>query len=328
MKRIPKYTQIFLKKLCNKQSLVFLFFLALSTAFWFLQVLNDVHEEDFDLRINQNALPKGVVVTSDLPSTVRVTIKDRGSVLLNYKYSSTLPQITLDASFFNAQEGHVRILSSELVKQIRPSLSASSQIISIKPDTLDFYYNHGRSKRVPVIVEGTLPTAPGYTIIGREKLSPDSVTVFALGNVLDTISVIKIQGSSFSPFRNSVTAEAKLHTLRGLKIIPNHVKLSVVVDRLVEKKLIVPVGSINVPDDQLFRAFPSQVEITCQVPMSLYRGILPSHFMVAADYSQSHAEDQNASNAKCQLVVIKSPSVASHIRLSQEEVEYVLENRK
>ena len=85
MRRIPKYSRIIIKKLCNKQTFIFLFFLALSTAFWFLQVLNEVHEEDFELRINQNNLPKGIVITSDLPSSIRVTIKDRGATLLNYK---------------------------------------------------------------------------------------------------------------------------------------------------------------------------------------------------------------------------------------------------
>ena len=111
MRRIPKYSSFILKKLCNKQTLIFLFFLSLSTAFWFLQVLNEVHEEEFDLRIDQKNLPKGIVITSDLPASLRVSIKDRGATLLNYKYNRTVPDLTLDPSLFTAQEGHIRILT-------------------------------------------------------------------------------------------------------------------------------------------------------------------------------------------------------------------------
>lgn len=325
MRRIPKYSRIIIKKLCNKQTFIFLFFLALSTAFWFLQVLNEVHEEDFELRINQNNLPKGIVITSDLPSSIRVTIKDRGATLLNYKYSRTLPDITLDPSLFTAQEGHLRILTTELIKQIRPALSASSQIVSIKPDTLDFYYNHGRSKRVPIRIAGTLPTANGYTIIGKTRLKPDSVTVYATQSVLDTITAVYIRTNAFSPFKSSKTIDAKLHGMRGCKIMPNHVQMAFIVDRLVEKRFTVPIGSINVPDDQLLRTFPSQTEVIFQVPMSLYRAIQPAHFAVVADPEQNIDSEGNPASAKCKLVVLKSPSIVSHIRLADSEVEYILE---
>lgn len=326
MRRIPKYSRFILKKLCNKHTLIFLFFLSLSTAFWFLQVLNEVHEEEYDLRINQNNLPKGIVITSDLPSALRVNIRDRGATLLNYKYNRTLPDITLDPSLFTAQEGHMRILTSELVKQIRPSLSASSQVVSIKPDTLDIYYNHGRSKRVPVRLVGNISTANGYTIIGKERLTPDSATVFATQAVLDTISAVHIRTALLPTFKSSGTISAKLHAVHGVKITPNHVKISFVVDRLVEKRLTVPIGSINVPEGQLLRTFPSQTEVIFQVPMSLYRSIQPSHFAVVADHSQASSNEDTPEGAKCHLVVLRSPTVVSHVRLVENEVEYILEN--
>ena len=325
MKRIPKYLKIILRKLCNKQTFIFLFFLALSTAFWFLQVLNEVHEEDFELRINQRALPKGVVITSDLPVSVRVTLKDRGATLLNYKYNRALPEIVFDSSLFSAQEGHLRILSTDLIKQIRPALSGSTQIVSIKPDTIDFYYNHGRSKRVPVKLGETIPMANGYTVIGKERLQPDSITVFAAQQVLDTLSAVYVHINALSPFKASGTIDAKLRTIRGVKFTPDRVRLSFIVDRLVEKRFTVPIGSINVPEGQLLRTFPSQTEVIFQVPMSLYRVIQPSHFSVVADYAAPLTEDGNASSAKCRLLVLRAPSVASHVRLAQEDVEYVLE---
>lgn len=325
MRRIPKYSSFILKKLCNKQTLIFLFFLSLSTAFWFLQVLNEVHEEEFDLRIDQKNLPKGIVITSDLPASLRVSIKDRGATLLNYKYNRTLPDLTLDPSLFTAQEGHIRILTSELVKQIRPSLSASSQITSIKPDTLDIYYNHGRSKRVPVRLLGDISTANGYTIIGKECLTPDSATVFATQAVLDTISAVYIRAALLPAFKNSSSIVANLHAIRGVKITPSRVKISFVVDRLVEKRLTVPIGSIHVPERQLLRTFPSQTEVIFQVPMSLYRSIQPSHFTVVADHSQASPNEDTPESAKCRLVVLKYPSVVSHVRLAENEVEYILE---
>lgn len=59
--------------------------------------------------------------------------------------------------------------------------------------------------------------------------------------------------------------------------------------------------------------------------MSLYRSIQPSHFTVVADHSQASPNEDTPESAKCRLVVLKYPSVVSHVRLAENEVEYILE---
>lgn len=304
----------------NRRFLTFLFFLALSTTFWFLQALNEVYEEEFEVPVEIKNMPRGVVLTSEPPAAVRVTLRDRGVTLLNYKYGDKLPRITIDRNVFTGTEGRVRILAAELQRRIRPSLASGTQMLSVKPDTLEFYYNHGRFKRVPVRLLGEPAAAAGYTISGR-KIMPDSVTVHAADALLDTISAVYAPIDSLHELTASTSATLHLRQTRGVKLTPSAVRIFLAVDRLVEKKLTVPVMSEHFPDGVQLRTFPAQVEVIFQVPMALYRTITPEQFCVVVDHDKLPADG----SAKCRLEIRITPAAVSHVRLASEEVEYVLE---
>lgn len=310
----------FFRKMWNRQFLTFLFFLVLSTTFWFLQTLNEVYEEDFDVPVEVRNMPRGVVLTSDLPPTVKVTLRDRGVTLLNYMFGDKLPRVVIDPAVFTATEGRVRYFAADLLRQIRPGLASGTQVVSIKPDTLEFYYNHGRFKRVPVRLLHRPTPAAGYTI-AKQELTPDSVTVYAAGAMLDTITAAYASADNLHGVTASATAELPLQAIRGVKFTPNRVKLFYAVDRLVEKKVTVPILSENFPADLRLRTFPSQVEVNFQVPMTLYRTISADLFSVVVDYNSLPADG----STKCSLIIRNAPAAVSHVRLASDEVEYVLE---
>ena len=265
-------------RMWNRQFLVFLFFLALSTSFWLFQALDETYEEDFSLPVELRNIPRDVVIASDVPKAVQIVLRDKGTTLLNYMYGDKLPAVVIDYEVYANPSGHIRILAAEILRQIRPKLASGTQVVSIRPDTLELYYNNGSSKRVPVRMEGQI-SAP-------------------------------------------VSAKLKLKAVRGAKFVPDEVSFSLGVDRLVEKRLTVPVVGVNCPDGVQLRTFPSQVEVIFQVSMSLYRRIHPDDFSVVVDYKELQAND----STKCRLRVAESPAGASHVRLSTEEVEYVIEN--
>ena len=55
----------------NKEFLIFLFFLALSGAFWLMLALNDTYEKEVKIPVRIVNIPKNVVVTSDIDDTLR-----------------------------------------------------------------------------------------------------------------------------------------------------------------------------------------------------------------------------------------------------------------
>ena len=69
----------------NKELLIFLFFLALSGIFWLMMTLNETYEKELCVPVRLTDVPRNVVVTGDLPDTVRITVRDKGFTLVTYE---------------------------------------------------------------------------------------------------------------------------------------------------------------------------------------------------------------------------------------------------
>ena len=134
----------------NKEFLIFLFFLGLSGGFWLLATLNETYEKDFIVPIHLTNLPKDVVITSNDDDVVRVTLRDKGFTIMGYLYTERLRPIVLNfANYANKSRGKGVIPAADIQKQLYTHLSGSTKIVSVKPDTLEFFFNYGESKRVP-----------------------------------------------------------------------------------------------------------------------------------------------------------------------------------
>ncbi len=319
-RKIKVAFQYIFRRMWNRQFLVFLFFLALSTSFWLFQTLNETYEENFALSVELRNVPRDVVITTELPKSLQVVLRDKGTTLLNYKYGDKLPAVILDYNIYANSSGHVRILSSEILRQLRPKLASGTTVVSLRPDTLEFYYNNGKYKRVPVRLQGQIIPAAGYTI-AAQHIRPDSVLVYASNEQLDTIDAAYIQPVYLRDVSASFSERMAFVSVRGAKFVPAEVDFDLRVDRLVEKRFSVPIIGKNFPEGEQLRTFPSQVEVIFQVSMALYRRIHPDDFTVVVDYAQLPADSN-----KCRLRVEEIPAGVSHVRLASEEVEYVIEN--
>ena len=87
--RTERKIRIFLLRKESREFLIFLFFVFVSASFWLLQTLDDHYETEFSVPIKLKNVPQDVVITSDLPSDLRVTVGDRGTVLINYMLGRT-----------------------------------------------------------------------------------------------------------------------------------------------------------------------------------------------------------------------------------------------
>lgn len=309
------------QRMWNPRSLVFLFFLLLSTVFWFLQSLNEVTEHDVEVKVDWSEVPRGKVLTSEVPATLQVTLRDRGFALLNLLYGDHVPTIRVPASAFEAREGHVRLMVADLVKTLRASLPATTTISGHKPDTLDFYYNSGRSRRIAVRPASPIVPASGFTVV-RTAFDPDSITIWAAQSVLDTLRCVTVGMADLNGTAATIDTLLPVTPIRGARIQPADVRVRATTERLVEKRVRADIVGENFPPGVRLRTFPAQVEVYCQVAMSEYRRTNAQQFRVTVDYN--HLGD--ISGNRCRVVLQRTPASARYARLSTNEVEYVLEH--
>lgn len=105
-----------------------------------------------------------------------------------------------------------------------------------------------------------------------------------------------------------------------MRIIPDHITVTVPVEPLISKRRNISIEVINQPADIKTITFPSTVEATYLVPMSAFN----TDYQIKAylDYQQI---DRKSSYARIKLSAI--PGVYRNVTLSADSVEYVIEKR-
>lgn len=308
----------------SKEFVIFLFFLALSGIFWLSLTLNETYEREFAVPVSVVGIPKNAVLTSDEVDTVRVTIRDKGIILVAYRYGETLSRIDLPFRNYTHNNGTGLIPASEIQKYIYQRLGSSSKITAIKPEKMEFYYSYGSKKQVPVRWSGRVIPEELY-FISRVTYSPDSVTIFASEEKLDSISMVYTEQLNYANFRDTLTVDCNLAKLKGVKTVPDHVRVSFYTDVLTEERISgIPIVGINLPEGKALRTFPAKISVSFVAGVSVYRNLKPEDFTVIVDYN----EIQRNPSEKCRIYLKDTPSGISRVKLETTMVDYLIESQE
>lgn len=313
----------FLFSSANREFLTFFFFLVLSTIFWLMTVLNETYEREIGVPAYLVNIPKNVVVTSDMEDTVRVTVRDKGFALLAYTYGEGIRPINVNfQSAITRQSGYGVVSSQELMKMINQRFSGSSKIVQVKPDRLDFHYNYGLSRQVSVKMSGHV--VPGKSFyLARTRFWPEKVTVYGSKQALDSLRFVKTVPINITNFNDTVLRTVALETIKGVKIVPNTVRIGLYPDILTEENIEVPITAINMPEGKVLRTFPQRVTVNFIVGASMFRSISPEQFAVVVDYNEiiDHPSD------KCSIHLRETPQGVRNARLKMTQVDYLIEEQ-
>ena len=313
----------FLFSSANREFLTFFFFLVLSTIFWLMTALNETYEREIGVPAYLVNIPKNVVVTSDMEDTVRVTVRDKGFALLAYTYGEGIHPINVNfQSAITRQSGYGVVSSQELMKMINQRFSGSSKIVQVKPDRLDFHYNYGLSRQVSVKMAGNV--VPGKSFyLARTRFWPEKVTVYGSKQALDSLRFVKTVPINITNFNDTVLRTVALETIKGVKIVPNTVRIGLYPDILTEENIEVPITAINMPEGKVLRTFPQRVTVNFIVGASMFRSISPEQFAVVVDYNEiiDHPSD------KCSIHLRETPQGVRNARLKMTQVDYLIEEQ-
>ena len=321
--QIFKVVGNFLFSSLNKEFLIFLFFLLLSGAFWLMMALNETYEEELKVPVRLVGMPRNAVMTDEPADTVKVTVRDKGFTLVTYKYGHWFRPLTFKfATYANEDQGHGAIPAADIIKQVQSQLYGSSKLLSVKPEKLDFYFTYGASKKVPIRFRGKISTSKSY-YLAHTEFSPMMVTAYANKKVLDELKYVEIEPFNYRNLQDTIHQNVRLQKIRGVKLVPSTVRLSVYPDVLTEESIEVPVSAVNMPAGMVLRTFPSRVTVRFTIGASQFRMIRPEQFNVVVDY-QALAENPSD---KCTLQLRSVPSSVSKAKLELDEVDYLLEQQ-
>ena len=175
------------------------------------------------------------------------------------------------------------ITTVDIQKAITKNLHSSTKIVSMKPERLEFYFNYGQRKEVPVRLAGNMDPAGSY-YLASTHVEPSTVAVYASQKLLDSLnSVTAIL--NITNYEDTVVQTVPLTKRTGMKCVPAEVKVTLCPDILTEQTIEVPVTAVGMPADKILRTFPAKVEVSFNVGASVFRFIHPEQFTVQADYN-------------------------------------------
>jgi len=301
---------------------VFLFFFVVSAGFWLLQTLNETFETEISVPLKLKNVPEDVYITTELPRQIHVTIRDRGTTLVRFIRYTVQNAIEVDFAKYDAglTTGRVQVPSSDIQQWIQKQLGVSSSINSMRPDTLEYYYNRGVARRLPVKVCGSITAAP-QNYIQSVSLSEDSVLVYAPNAVLDTMQYAYTQAVSFLQMREDAVHNVSFRRMKGVAYDPGMVQVTAHVGYYAEKTVEVPVIGLNFPADKVLRTFPSKATVTFRVESGMYQRVTADNFVLAVTYEELL---QNPSD-KCRLHLKSLPDGVTNARIVPQEVDYLIE---
>lgn len=313
----------FLSDFSGKEFLIFLFFLALSSIFWLMMTLNETYEVEFKVPMVVTGVPKNVVMTSEPSDTIRVSVRDKGLVILLYStYKRFHPLAIRFATYADKETGHGEIPSSDLLRQLRLQVYGSSTITSVKCEQSSFSFNYGLNRRIKIMLTGKVVPIDNY-YLAHVQIKPDNATVYASRHVLSRIGSVLTEQLDISNFNDTVTREIGLRPITGAKIVPMKVKVTLYPDVLTEGSVDVPITTVNRPKDLVVRTFPQSVKVRYNVGANVYRLVRPADFQVTADFKEisSHPSD------KCNIYLHNNSRYARNAKLEVSQVDYLIEQQ-
>jgi hypothetical protein len=319
--RMSKQMKDFLLSDKSREFFIFLFFFFVAGGFWLLQTLNADYETEFSVPVRLRNVPDNVVITSEPVSKLQVRVKDKGTVLLNYMLGRSFYPVTVDFSDYkNSKDNVVEILSSRFSKSIISQLKNSTQLLSVKPDTLEYIYSTGVSKKVPVSLQGEVRAGREY-YFPDTIFEPDSVLMYAPQSILDTIHTAYTEYVNLQEVSDTLVKQLSLDRRKGVKFIPSTIQMTLPVDIYTEKTVDVPLRGVNFPPDKALRAFPSKIKVTFQVGVSRFRDITADDFHINVSYE----ELLKLGSSKYTVRLRSIPEGVSNVRFTPEQVDFIIE---
>ncbi len=305
----------------GKEMLLFLLFLLISYVFWLLLTLNNEMQDDLDVPFTVVEVPDSVTFISDVPTSIKVSVRDKGSALMRYKWGSAK---VMKINWKDYREGDNKLLlnRADLAARLRDYFGGSSQIITVMPDSVRILYTTQPGKRVPVIFNADLHPAMGYIVNGPIKAPHDSVWLYSIDDLPHSLKSVETVPIVRSGLDDTTLISARIKNIPGVRIIPDHVEFSVPVEPLISRKQMAPIVVKNLPPDKGIITFPSSVEVSYLIPMSDYNSEL-YEVNAYVDYN----DVRHATGGKLPVTLSLLPDQYHNTEMSPDSVEFIIEQK-
>lgn len=305
-----------------KEVLIFFCFVLLSFGFWTLQSLQQEYEIEIEVPVAYKNIPSDITFVGNPPQTIKVRVKDKGSILLNYTFRSYF--VPIEVSMDKPEQEDSGLLSlpkQDIESIIRKQLIASTTLVDFTPPQISILYSKLQEKSVPVKFNGKVQTIAGFKVSDVITISPQHVNIYASKMVLDSIQEIKTVYSEYRNSNKTITNTVQLEKIEGAKIDPTNVSITIPIEEYTEKEFQIPVTCKDLPPYYTLRTFPASVKVSCNLPLSRFKEVSEKDFSIQASF----ADLEHNLTGKLYIRLEKKPEHVDGITITPSQIEFILE---
>lgn len=315
----------------SQKLLIFLFFILVSTIFWFLNALSKDYNTTISYPVHFTNFPKDKILVNKLPSHILLHVNSYGFTLLQHKLKKSLLPIIFNVNSFalnkvplsNHDIGTSKfyILTSLAKQKIANQLSSEIKIIDISPDTLIFQFANIIKKKVRVKPMLKIDFEKQFMLKGKITIHPDSIILSGPYTILDTIDRVKTKYYFLNKLNKTIKKNLEICDIKNVKFSKKRVIVKVPVEKYTEASLNVQIEVKNLPDSLYLKTFPNDVKISYLVGFSNYDKTKPHHFKAIVDYKSI---ENNLNNKKIKVKIVKFPRFINSMKHYPKNVEYII----
>ena len=322
-KSLNKQTKAFFHGEQWKEALVFFFFVLLAFGFWLLQSLQQEYEITLTFPIKYKELPADIAFDEVMPQQLVAKVKDKGSVLLNYTIGRTLLPIEVKLES-EEKQGTLLFSKKQIENDIQKQLLSTTALIEFEPQQINATYSQRKHKALPVKFDGDIQFVAGFQLAGEIQIKPSTMDAYASAAALDTLQEVLTSFMEVKKGNKTVQRTVTLRPIAGVNLVPTTVTVILPIEEYTEKSLTLPIICKGVPHHYKVRLFPSEVTVTCSVPLSRFTALSESQFEIAIDYDEL---EQSASGT-CLVHLTRKPEWVHTPTLLPTQVEFLLEHNE
>ncbi|MBO4943906.1 MAG: YbbR-like domain-containing protein [Muribaculaceae bacterium] len=302
----------------GKNILLYLMCLCVAFIFWILLSLDTEVQRDFDIPVELTNVPDSITLIDEMPRTINVSVQGKGSQLIRFQWGKLSP-LKFRFGFSGKGKKEFAIGKTQIDTRIRDYFGSGTQVLSVIPDSIRISYTSDPGKTLPVhLLLNAYPNLQ-YIISGPITTSADSVKLYSAAELPESLSFVETEAVEKSELKDTTRFEVRIKPIKGVRIIPDRLMVTIPVEPLIAKRRQVRVDVINLPAGQTMLTFPGQVEVTYLVPMSEYADNI--NIKVYADYN----ELKRTGASKISVVPGATPEYFYNISITPDSVEYVIE---
>ena len=310
------------KSIKSRKLNVFGLFFLLSLCFLALTKLSKSYTETIYFEIVYKNVPEQHHIDLDSTKKVNVTVNAYGFNLLRYIFYK--PTLEIDFNTDVVLKNKTYVWNS---RQNGPKISSKFRntvdVIAIQPDTLRFPYQSLAVKKVPVRTDVAIEFAPGYDMLSKIKVIPDSIKIIGSEKLISEIEYVTTEKLELKTVNSNIERSVDIEmdeALKRVKLSQKNVSIKGHVEKFTEGTFNVPVTIINLPSGTNINFFPKTIPVAYTISLNNYKLVKSTDFRIECDYK----DIDNTGKTFLIPKLIKMPEIVKSARLKQKKVEFIL----